>query len=162
MDVFAALADPVRRSLLRSMAAGPVRVVDLAAGHPISRPAVSKHLRLLVEAGMAEATDRGRERHYALTPAGLGPVHELLAELGEPITLGPLSGQALDALDTEVRRTSRERRTTTRPGTAATRTTRGDRMTREAHRTDRPTRTSSGCSPSRASSGRRSRTSGRP
>ena len=45
MDVFAALADPVRRSLLEEMAAGPARVVDLAAGRPISRPAVSKHLQ---------------------------------------------------------------------------------------------------------------------
>ncbi|MFC6341326.1 ArsR family transcriptional regulator, partial [Nocardioides hankookensis] len=40
MDVFAALADPVRRSLLRALAAGPRRVVDLADGLPISRPAV--------------------------------------------------------------------------------------------------------------------------
>ena len=66
MDVFAALADPVRRSLLEEVAAGPVRVVDLAATRPISRPAVSKHLRLLAEAGLVTATDRGRERHYAL------------------------------------------------------------------------------------------------
>ena len=116
MDVFAALADPVRRSLLRSMAAGPARVVDLAAAHPISRPAVSKHLRLLVEAGMAEATDRGRERHYALKAAGLGPVRDLVSELTGPSSLAPLTGQALDALDTEVRRTTRERRTPTRPG----------------------------------------------
>ena len=116
MDVFAALADPVRRSLLRSMAAGPARVVDLAAAHPISRPAVSKHLRLLVEAGMAEATDRGRERHYSLKAAGLGPVRDLVPELTGPSSLAPLTGQALDALDTEVRRTTRERRTTTRPG----------------------------------------------
>ena len=116
MDVFAALADPVRRSLLRSMAAGPARVVDLAAAHPISRPAVSKHLRLLVEAGMAEATDRGRERHYALKAAGLGPVRDLVSELTGPSSLAPLTGQALDALDTEVRRTTRERRTPTRLG----------------------------------------------
>ncbi len=120
MDVFAALADPVRRSLLRSMAAGPARVVDLAAGQPISRPAVSKHLRLLVDAGMAEVTDRGRERHYALTPAGLGPVRALVAELTLPTSPVPLSDQALDALDTEVRRTTRERRTTTRPRSANT------------------------------------------
>ena len=51
MDVFAALADPVRRSLLGRLAGGPARVVDLAAGLPISRPAVSRHLRLLPEAG---------------------------------------------------------------------------------------------------------------
>jgi len=106
----------VRRSLLRSMAAGPARVVDLAAAHPISRPAVSKHLRLLVEAGMAEATDRGRERHYALKAAGLGPVRDLVSELTGPSSLAPLTGQALDALGTEVRRTTRERRSPTRAG----------------------------------------------
>ena len=54
MDVFGALADPVRRSLLDELAAGPSRVVDLAARRPISRPAVSKHLRLLAEAGLVE------------------------------------------------------------------------------------------------------------
>ena len=74
MDVFAALADPVRRSLLDELAAGPARVVDLAAGRPISRPAVSKHLKVLADAGLVTATDRGRERHYALTVAGLTPV----------------------------------------------------------------------------------------
>ena len=51
MDIFGALADPVRRSLLAELAGEPCRVVDLAASRPISRPAVSKHLRLLLEAG---------------------------------------------------------------------------------------------------------------
>jgi DNA-binding transcriptional ArsR family regulator len=110
MDVFAALADPVRRSLLRSMTSGPARVVDLASGHPISRPAVSKHLRLLTEAGLVTATERGRERHYGLTPEALAPVAELLAELSGSTTLAPLDTPTLDALETEVRRTSRDRR----------------------------------------------------
>ena len=109
MDPYAALADPVRRSLLEELASGPARVVDLAASRPISRPAVSKHLRGLAEAGLVTATDRGRERHYALTPAGLAPVSALL----ERLVLGgtPVTGHALDALATEVRRTSRDRRT---------------------------------------------------
>jgi DNA-binding transcriptional ArsR family regulator len=110
MDVFAALADPVRRSLLRSMTSGPARVVDLASGHPISRPAVSKHLRLLTEAGLVTATERGRERHYGLTPEALSPVAELLAELSGSTTHPRLGTPALDALETEVRRTSRDRR----------------------------------------------------
>lgn len=110
MDVFAALADPVRRSLLRALATGPRRVVDLAEGLPISRPAVSKHLRLLAEAGLVDAEDRGRERHYELRPAALQPVAALLAQLTAP---GPLTTNALDALDTEVRRVARDRRTTT-------------------------------------------------
>jgi DNA-binding transcriptional ArsR family regulator len=109
MDAFAALADPVRRSLLEEMAAGPARVVDLATGRPISRPAVSKHLKVLADAGLVAATDRGRERHYSLMAAGLAPVQALL----ERLVLGgtAVTPQALDALTTEVRRTARDRRT---------------------------------------------------
>ncbi len=111
MDAFGALADPVRRSLLHSIRSGPARVVDLAADRPISRPAVSKHLRLLAEAGLVTATEHGRERHYALAPDGLSPVADLLAELSAPQAGLRLGGAAFDALDTEVRRTSRDRRT---------------------------------------------------
>ena len=106
MDPFAALADPVRRELLRALTGGPARVVDLAAAHPVSRPAVSKHLRLLVEAGLATVTDQGRERHYALHAAGLAPVEGLLDELRH---VPPFAGSVLDGLDLEVRRTVRDR-----------------------------------------------------
>lgn len=108
MDVFEALAAPVRRALLEEMVAGPVRVVDLAAHHPISRPAVSQHLRLLVDAGLVRATDRGRERFYTLLPGTLAPARDFLDRI-EPLPAGRLSVNALDALDTEVRRTSRDR-----------------------------------------------------
>ena len=109
MDPFVAFADPVRRALLRALAAGPARVVDLAAAHPISRPAISRHLRLLTQAGLASVEDRGRERHYALDPAGLAPVSRLLDEL-RPAP--PFAEAALDGLDLEVRRTVRERSST--------------------------------------------------
>jgi DNA-binding transcriptional ArsR family regulator len=108
MDIFAALADPVRRSLLAELAPEPCRVVDLAATRPITRPAVSKHLRVLLETGAVTVRDRGRERYYALDPAALAPVASYLAGL----TARPVPEQALDALETEVRRTARERRTT--------------------------------------------------
>ncbi|MFI5900995.1 ArsR/SmtB family transcription factor [Streptomyces cyaneofuscatus] len=108
MDPFIALADPVRRDLLRALASGPARVVDLAARHPISRPAVSKHLRLLTEAGLVTVEDRGRERHYALARPGLAPVHTLLDEIGGHRP--PISESAFDALDLEVRRTVHDRR----------------------------------------------------
>ena len=110
MDVFVALADPVRRSLLDEMASGPMRVTDLAALHPISRPAISRHLRLLSEAGLVAAEDRGRERHYALVPSALSPVASLLERL-VPTAGRPISSHSLDALETEVRRTVRDRRT---------------------------------------------------
>ena len=114
MDPFTALADPVRRALLRALAVGPARVVDLAAAHPISRPAVSKHLRLLTEAGLASVEDRGRERHYALDRSGLEPVARLLDELRPA---APYAEHLLDGLDLEVRRTVRERATTPKPDT---------------------------------------------
>jgi DNA-binding transcriptional ArsR family regulator len=108
MDVFAALADPVRRELLLQIARAPARVVDLAAERPISRPAVSRHLRLLTDAGLATADDQGRERHYRAVPAGLAPVRGLLEELTGPTP--PIAERMLDGLDLEVRRTGKERR----------------------------------------------------
>lgn len=108
MDVFAALADPVRRDLVGRLARGPARVVDLAAEHPVSRPAISRHLRLLGEAGLVTAEDRGRERHYRLLDGGLAPVREWLDE----VVPGPrVPEHALDGLDLEVRRAGRDRRT---------------------------------------------------
>ena len=111
MDVFGALADPVRRSLLDELAGGARRVADLADGRPISRPAVSKHLRVLLDAGVVTATERGRERLYALDRRALAPVAAYVAGLAAR----PLGEQALDALATEVRRTTRERRASARP-----------------------------------------------
>ena len=110
MDVFGALADPVRRSLLAEVAAEPCRVVDLAATRTISRPAVSRHLRLLLEAGVVSVADRGRERYYALDRSALAPVTAYVGALAATRT-APVDDQALDALETEVRRTTRERRT---------------------------------------------------
>lgn len=111
MDAFAALADPIRRGLLLRLAAGPTRVVDLAADHQVSRPAISKHLRLLTEAGLVDVEVRGRERHYALDRSGLQPVQELLDRLALPTPR--FSERDLDGLDLEVRRAGRDRRTPT-------------------------------------------------
>ncbi len=111
MDVFGALADPVRRQLLSRLAERPCRVVDLAADQAISRPAVSKHLKILVDAGLAEATTTGRERHYRLLATGLTPVRECLDRWAPPGGRRPrVPAHALDALDLEVRRVGRERR----------------------------------------------------
>jgi DNA-binding transcriptional ArsR family regulator len=114
VDGFEALADPIRRDLVRQLSAGPARVVDLTAAYDVTRPAVSRHLRLLTEAGVASAEDRGRERHYRLEPAGLEPVRRFLDEIETrrpSFTAAPtIDEAALDALDTEVRRTRRERR----------------------------------------------------
>ena len=122
VDVFAVLADPVRRSLLVDLAAEPRRVVDLADARPISRPAVSKRLRLLLEAGAVTVTDQGRERYYALEPSGLAPVQAYVDDLVSTALPAPIGAQALDALETEVRRTTRDRRRsrTSRPTATST------------------------------------------
>jgi DNA-binding transcriptional ArsR family regulator len=108
MDAFAALADPVRRDLLRQLAVAPTRVVDLAAALPISRPAVSRHLRVLADAGLVLAADRGRERHYRLRPDPLADVTAFVRELAP--RRPSITAQQLDALDTEVRRAARDHR----------------------------------------------------
>jgi DNA-binding transcriptional ArsR family regulator len=111
MDAFAALADPTRRDLLRRMTAGSARVVDLASEYDMSRPAISKHLRVLAEARLVSATDQGRERHYRLERTGLRPVRDLLDDLA---AAPPIPAHALDGLELEVRRTVRERRSEVR------------------------------------------------
>jgi DNA-binding transcriptional ArsR family regulator len=70
----AALSDPTRRELVEALGRGPTRAGDLADRFPISRPAVSKHLRVLREAGLVEAEEQGRERVYYLVPRGLDEV----------------------------------------------------------------------------------------
>ena len=110
MDPFSALGDPVRRDLVVRLSCGPARVVDLAAHHAISRPAISRHLRVLVEAGLVEAEDRGRERHYRLRRDGLAVLTDWLAALEASGAPRPrFAESAFDALELEVRRTTRGR-----------------------------------------------------
>jgi DNA-binding transcriptional ArsR family regulator len=113
VDVFAALADPIRRDLLLRLSGGACRVVDLAAVHPVSRPAISRHLRILRDAGLVRATEHGRERHYALDPEPLAEVRELVD--GLTARRPPISDHHLDALATEVRRAVRDGRRSSDP-----------------------------------------------
>lgn len=64
--VFAALAHPIRRSIIERLSAGECRVSDLAEPHDVSAPAISKHLRVLEAAGLLEQTPDGRVRRCAL------------------------------------------------------------------------------------------------
>ncbi|MBV9945853.1 MAG: winged helix-turn-helix transcriptional regulator [Myxococcales bacterium] len=70
-DVFRAIADPTRRALLDRLRAGPAAVNVLANEFEQSRPAISKHLRVLREADLVSEQRAGRERLYELRPAGL-------------------------------------------------------------------------------------------
>ncbi len=70
-DVFGALADPTRRAVLDRLRSGPASVGEIAAGLPVSRPAVSQHLRRLGDAGLVRARPDGRRRLYEVDPDGL-------------------------------------------------------------------------------------------
>jgi DNA-binding transcriptional ArsR family regulator len=104
VDALAALADPVRREIVELLARGEVAAGDLAGRFPVSRPAVSRHLRVLREAGLVTVRAEGKRRLYALDPA---PLRELDEWLG---TYRDLWASRLDALDTEIARGRRARR----------------------------------------------------
>ena len=70
--IFAALADPTRRQILRALLDGEQRVGDLAAPFPVSLAAVSKHLGILARAGLVSQLREGRVRTCRLEPDGLG------------------------------------------------------------------------------------------
>jgi DNA-binding transcriptional ArsR family regulator len=73
-DVFRAIADPTRRAILDRLRAGPANAGSLAADFRSSRPAVSKHLRVLREARLVVDTRVGRERLYTVDPIPLQSV----------------------------------------------------------------------------------------
>jgi DNA-binding transcriptional ArsR family regulator len=67
-----ALGDPTRRAIFERLAEGPRAVGELARELPVSRPAVSQHLRVLKEAGLVVDRQAGTRRIYQLDPAGVG------------------------------------------------------------------------------------------
>lgn len=75
---FAALADPTRRQVFERLRQGPRAVGDLADGLPVSRPAVSQHLKVLKEAGLVTDRPEGARRVYQIDPHGLGQVRAWL------------------------------------------------------------------------------------
>jgi len=75
---FAALADPTRRAVFERLAQGPRAVSELAQGLPVSRPAVSQHLKVLKEAGLVSDRADGARRVYQIDPAGLGQIRAWL------------------------------------------------------------------------------------
>jgi DNA-binding transcriptional ArsR family regulator len=107
MDTLAALADPTRRRILELLVDGEVTAGDLSDQFSVSRPAISRHLRVLREAGLVRSRVDGQRRVYALDAQPLAELDAWLAPYRRFWT------QRLDALDTEIRRGRRKRRTTT-------------------------------------------------
>jgi DNA-binding transcriptional ArsR family regulator len=105
--VLQALSDESRRIVLDALKDGPATVGALAALLPIARPGVSRHLRVLREAGLVDVRREAQFRVYSLRPEPLAQVDEWLGHYRS------LWKQRLDALHTEVARGKRARRTRT-------------------------------------------------
>jgi DNA-binding transcriptional ArsR family regulator len=104
--VLRALADESRRTVLETLAGGPATAGELAALLPIARPGVSRHLRVLREAGLVEVRQEAQRRVYSLRLEPLAEVDEWLGRYRA------LWERRLDALHTEVARGKGERRRT--------------------------------------------------
>jgi len=104
--VLHALADPSRRTVLEALRAGPASAGELAALLPIARPGVSRHLRVLREAGLVEARQEAQFRVYHLRPDPLADVDQWLESYRS------LWQERLDALHTEIARGKKQRRRT--------------------------------------------------
>ena len=76
-----ALADPMRRALCERLASGPRCVAELAGALPVSRPAVSQHLKVLKAAGLVADRPDGTRRIYRLDPRGIGAARAWLDEI---------------------------------------------------------------------------------
>jgi DNA-binding transcriptional ArsR family regulator len=96
--VLQALADPSRRTVLQILREHPATAGELAAALPIARPGVSRHLRVLREAGLVDVRQDAQRRIYTLRPEALAEVDDWLGQYRA------LWQNRLDALHTEVRR----------------------------------------------------------
>jgi DNA-binding transcriptional ArsR family regulator len=93
INSLAALADPMRRSVFERLMDGPQPVGRIALGLPVSRPAVSQHLKVLKEAGLVTDRAEGARRVYAIDPKGLAELRRYLDQFWT---------EALDAFAVEV------------------------------------------------------------
>lgn len=117
VHVLAALADPVRREIVELLATGELGAGEIAERFPVTRPAISRHLRVLREAGLVASEVRAQRRVYRLERASLAELDAWLDRFrplpgrrgaAEPV-VPPGIANRLDALDTEIRRGRRRR-----------------------------------------------------
>ena len=78
INAFAALSEPMRLRIVEKLADRPMSVGEIAAGLPISRPAVSQHLKVLKQASLVSDEPEGTRRIYHVDPAGLGRIRQWL------------------------------------------------------------------------------------
>lgn len=99
-NALGALADPTRRHVMESLRSGPRAVGDIARGMPVSRPAVSQHLKVLKEAGLVTDRAEGTRRVYYIDPNGLAALRAWLDQFWD---------QALGAFQAEAEKSSEEK-----------------------------------------------------
>jgi DNA-binding transcriptional ArsR family regulator len=80
LDALGALGDPTRRRVFERLLGGPLAVNQIADGMPVTRPAVSQHLRVLVAAGLVTVRSQGTRRVYAVSPEGVGALRTWMDE----------------------------------------------------------------------------------
>jgi DNA-binding transcriptional ArsR family regulator len=80
-----ALADSTRREIFERLRSGPRAVGELAAGLPVSRPAVSQHLKILKEAGLVREQRHGTRGYYSIDPGGLEPLRRYLESFWDEV-----------------------------------------------------------------------------
>ena len=96
-EALSCLADPTRRQVFERLRSGPRPVGDIARGMPVSRPAVSQHLKVLKDAGLVGDRAAGTQRIYYIDPQGLGALRAWLDQFWD---------QALLSFQQEVERSS--------------------------------------------------------
>lgn len=99
--VFSALYDPTRRAVLERLRDGPRPVGEIARGLPVTRPAVSQHLKVLKDAGLVTGRSEGTRRIYYIDPKGLGVMRAWLDQFWD---------SALAAFAAEVERNAKEKK----------------------------------------------------
>ena len=99
--VFAALHDPTRRAVFERLREGPRPVGEIARDLPVTRPAVSQHLKVLKDAGLVAERSEGTRRIYYIDPKGLGAMRAWLDQFWEA---------ALTAFAAEVERSEKKER----------------------------------------------------
>jgi DNA-binding transcriptional ArsR family regulator len=102
-EALAALADPTRRRVFERLRRGPTSVGALARGMPVSRPAVSQHLKALKEAGLVDDRAEGTKRVYFIDPHGLAALRRYIDQFWD---------EALAAFQMEVERGASEQKDT--------------------------------------------------
>jgi DNA-binding transcriptional ArsR family regulator len=98
-NALSALADPTRRLVFERLKSGPQAVGAIARGLPVSRPAVSQHLKILKEAGLVTDRPEGTRRLYFIDPHGLGALRGWLDQFWD---------QALTAFQSEAERIAKK------------------------------------------------------